>query len=326
MEFEILWQNYNNTINLPLRIIDKYLKTASGNDLKVLIYIFYSEAHSYTIENISENTAISCENVKKSLLFWEKENVFTLPEKNFDSIKTPDFEITDVLQEKVVEKVVEYKKITNVRYSPKDIENRVKEEDELRYLLQSLQQIYKRPINYKEQCSFINFYEFYRMPINVILLLTDFCVSAGKESVYYIEKIIADWTENSINTYELAENEIIKMTDRTTFENKVKSALSLHFNLTPKQKNMIEKWNNLNISLDMIVFASEKCIDQNNKISFPYIDKILLNWAELAYKKREDVPVNSSHKKKKEESENSYNLDEFYNFAINNNPQFADNK
>ena len=61
---------------------------------------------------------------------------------------------------------------------------------------------------------------------------------------------------------------------------------------TPKQREYFDGWQAMQIPVDLIRYAYEKTIEQTNKLSLPYMQKILITWAEAGYKTREDVDTN----------------------------------
>ncbi len=338
MNFQIEIKQYRKHLSLPCQIIDNHLKLASSDAIKVIIYILYSEKENFTSEEIASKTGVSTYSVEEAIFYWERAEILKTTSKSNENIaQTPttnEISIEEKIEilpkvEKSPETTTEIpkKKAKALKYTPREIEKRISEESELKFLTEAIQQAFKRPITYTEQVGIVNFFEYYHLPASVILILVEYCISIDKGSVHYMEKIAASWAENGINTHILAENEIINMEKKSSYEGQVRKALFLETNLTPTQKEYISKWISMGISIDMITFSSEKCIDAINKLSFPYMDKILHNWTEKGYKLRIDVKdsKNNYQVKNSTESSHSYDLNEFMQMAVNNTPQFSTN-
>ena len=129
-------------------------------------------------------------------------------------------------------------------------------------------------------------------------------------------------------THEAVEKEIIRLIDKNSFEKKISDLFGLTIKLTPKQKEFIENWLSLNLSLELIEFAYEKCVDSLNKLSFPYINKILMNWSDGGYQTKEQIIKEDKNDKiiKTDKNDHSYDLNEFYKLALNNTPSFGTEK
>lgn len=301
---------------VPCCVVDKYLKLASSDAIKVLLYILNSDKNDFTTEDILLETNIKDSNiVDEAIIFWQERQIISVNDNSYISATA---EKQEDKQSDI--KNIPIKKSSTVKYSPRDIANIVEKSDDLKFLMQSVQSVIKRPITFAEQNSIINLSEYYSLPATVILMLIEYCNEIGKANIPYVEKIAKSWCENGIVTHESAEAEIIKMIERNTFENKVKKAFGISNNLTPTQESLITQWNSLGLSLDMILYASEKCLDSINKLSFPYINKILQSWAKNGFKVREDVISQMKIEKPEEANSNSYNLDEFYQMALNYTP------
>ena len=323
MEYNILIKNWGRMFTVPCTVVDEYIKLASGNAVKVLLCLLCSNSNKFKSEDIASMTGINTSEVDDAIEFWcqlevieninkptrvkdtEKEVIVQKPEKN--SIIEAENPAKNTLSTK-----------TSVKYSPKEIEKIVQNSADLKFMMDNIQTVLKKPITYTEQCSLVNLHEYYGFSVSIILMLFDYCQSIGKTRIAYVEAIAKDWFQRDIITHEAVEKEIIRLIDYNSFENKVKFAFGLETRPSPKQKKFIDDWMKLGLSIDMITFAYEKCVDNTNKLSFEYINKILVSWSENKYTKREDViskeqkPVQRTEMKSEKKNEHSYDLDEIF--------------
>lgn len=318
MEYNINIKNWGRMFTVPCSVVDEYIKLASGNAVKVLLCLLCSNSNKFNSEEISKQTGISLSEVDDAIEFWCQLEIIE------NKLKKPNKKLPETIQQnEIIDKKSVIKSVnpakntlstkTSVKYSPKDIEKLVNNSSDLKFMMDNIQTVLKRPITYTEQCSLVNLHEYYGFSVGIILMLFDYCQHLGKTKIAYVEAIAKDWFEKDITTHEAVEKEIIRMIDYNSFENRVKHAFGIETKLTPKQKEFIQSWMELDLSIDLITFAYEKCVDQTNKLSFPYINKILLNWSENKFKTRNDVIEKDEKPKQKEEKSNhSYDLDKIF--------------
>ena len=154
------------------------------------------------------------------------------------------------------------------------------------------------------------------LPYDVIMLGIEHCVTEGKMSLRYVEKLLIDFADREINTYEKADNYIRARIAFKGFEGKIRTLLGLgQRSLTAKEKTMLTAWQNEFKTPDaLITLAYERTVEKTGKASMSYMNKILENWHEAGFKTVEDVEVGD----KKSESANtsSFDPDEFFKTAI----------
>ena len=94
-----------------------------------------------------------------------------------------------------------------------------------------------------------------------------------------------------------------------SWEGEIKRVLEIYGrSLVTKEKEYCESWRLYNISPELIHFAYEKCIEKTGKLSFPYINKILLSWHQKGIKTVAEAAA--ENKPKTEAEKPSFNLDE----------------
>lgn len=343
MKYKIERKNWGSFFTVPSKVVSKHLKLCSGDFIKVLLFILSSDKNEIITEDISVNTGISDDIVDDAVVYWSQAEVFSVLNvtvlKNTKkqtihtdvSQKSGESNITDAESQKVsvlpalnpIDKSLEKK--NHVKYSSKDIADIVNNQKEIKEMFSQLEIILKRGLRFSEQCGYINLVENYGFPIASILMLVQYCEDIGKASIRYVESIAESWFEQDITSYQQVEAEIIKMMKSHKVENKVAKIFGMTTNLTKKQKEYINSWTELGFSIDMIQLAYEKCVDQINKLSFPYINKIITSWSKEKVFTVDEVNIQDAktkkYKSKKKEKEHSYDLDEFYEFTLNHVPK-----
>lgn len=326
MEHIIDIKSWGRMFTVPCSVVDEHIKLADGKHIKVLLCILCGSTNKIQSQKIAEQAGISIDEVEDAIAYWQQSGIISVegskapvPVENI-ATSEPKIEKTNMIStvEAINPAPNSISKKTTVKYSPKDIEKLADASSGLKFLFDNVQTILKRPITYTEQSSLINIHEYYGFSVGVILMLFDYCENIGKTSIAYVEAIARSWFENDITTHEAAENEIIRLIDKNTFEKKVASAFGLTTRLTPKQKEYIHSWMEMGLSIDLINYAYEKCVDSLNKLQLPYINKILISWHEKGFQTRAQVDSDDTKTKPEpqKKSSHSYDLDEFYQMAL----------
>ena len=344
MKYKIERKNWGQFFTVPYNVVSKHIKLCSGDFLKVLLFILSSDKNEIVSEDISDATGISTDIIDDAIVYWSQAEVFSvlnvtvLKNKEIKPIHTStnssssgisptkNSETISILPaENPSDKSLEKK--SHVKYSSKDVADIVNSQKEIKEMFSQLEIILKRNLRFSEQCGYINLVENYGFPVASVLMLVQYCEDIGKSSIRYVESIAESWFEQDITSYRQVEAEIIKLMKLHKIENKVAKIFGLTTNPTKKQKEYIGSWTDLGFNIDMIQLAYEKCVDQINKISFPYINKIITSWANDKIFTIDEVNIHdakakkNNSKKKGKEKEHSYDLDEFYEFTLNHVPK-----
>lgn len=181
-------------------------------------------------------------------------------------------------------------------------------------LLTESSKLLGRLLKYNEIQTIYSFYDYYRLPVDVILILIEHCVKMGKTHLNYIEKAVLDWAENGIDTPEKAYERIEYFNPENL---SIEKAMGITGRvLTPAENEFIKKWKNeYGFNMEMILLACKKTVLLSGKGSFPYADSILKSWYEKG--------ITTAEEAKKEESKRSKKASEK---TVKNKNQFTDYK
>lgn len=292
MEYEINPKKINKLIALPSEI-NKYINEISGESLKVLLTIF-GEENNLTPCEIATKLDLTISQVEDAFRFWKSKEIINVSEKS----KT----------------VLSIKKPSASQISSEELKRAKKENKYINMLFKQSEQLYSRPLKPMERRTLLYIYEFYNLPIDVILMVIDFCIRYNKPP-RQILSICERMSDNNITTHEQAEKEIQMLTERYNIESQVRHCFGIYDRkLSVNEKNLINKWFvEYNFRINMIRLAFNKCIDSIGKLSFQYINKILSNWKKENIKTPEDLEKFEGSKNKVSKQpprDTSYNLDE----------------
>lgn len=329
MEYKINSGMWSEVVAMPAAIIDNYIKLASGASIKVLLYMLRHNAKVVSAEQICTDINLSRETVEDSFAFWEQLGVITThnsPQTTLEpicctpSVASPSAALKSQSSQQSIGTTIT---TTATDYSPAhlkptEIEAIIKNNTKLQFLAHSIQQSFARPLTYSEQNLIIWMSDTLGFEAEIILTLCEYCANSGKANARYIETLANSWFSAEINTFEKANNEVTRLTERNSYINSISHLLKLQNYPSTNQCKIIEQWHALNIPNDVILKAYDRTIEYKGSLKFPYMNKILMNWNSNGLKTVEDIESFEAQGKKKQNNntKHSYDLDKFEALAI----------
>lgn len=303
-----------SAFSVPNDIVDKLIKFTDGNQLKVLLYILRNNGRADDIDAMSKALKIEKDDINDCIQYWE----FTGMLKCGDSLKSAE-------PVKFIPAAKEETKKPEIPAAPskpssEEIAQRIEESPEIGHLMLEAQGKLGKTIGYDGQCTLLLLHDHYGLPIEVLFMLIEYCVSVGKTNYSYIEAVGKDWGEREIDTLEKAALQISSLNNANSFWAEFAKYAGL---TTPrptlKQAEFLHRWREeWKFSSDMIFRAYDEMATYTGKLNFRYIDKVLNSWYNEGYKTIADVEEGQKKRSEtpKAEKSTSYDLDEFKNRSI----------
>ena len=311
---------------VPGCVVEKYIKLASGSALKVLLFMLYNNDQEYSSEELAAALNIPNEAAEDAFCFWEQVNVLhkegTAPPAHIPAPEKPV--PAEVPPERPRAETGKVRQRSTAALTPREIAERAESSHEVAFLFSSAEGSLKHLLTHTEQRSLLWIHDYLGLPADVILMLLEYCRVIDKLSVRYIEAVAVSWQEKDIFTHEEAEREIRRLKERRSLTGQILSAFGINRKLSSREEEYIAEWVGKNYDIDMISYAYDKTIDAINKLSFPYINKILNVWYTKGLVTREQVNKENEGYSKNftgKEKEHSYDLDEFDRLALNYTPK-----
>ena len=166
-----------------------------------------------------------------------------------------------------------------VKPSLQEVLQRQKENPDFAYLLDTTSARLGRPISHGDMETLLYLYETAGLPIEVILMVVGYAVSAGKLNMRYVEKVALDWADRGIDTMAAAEEYLCALERRDAAAKRVQSLLGLERSFTVGQMEQVEKWVCLwKLPDSLIALAARVCREKIGKFQCTYVDRILEGW------------------------------------------------
>lgn len=352
MDYSVSLSGWGRFFNVPCSVVDDYIKLASSQQLKVLLYILCN-GQKFTTEIISKETGVLPADVDDSIVFWCQNNVLKIQsieqsndeEKNTIPAIKSTIEINASENDKIISTVlssetvspVSNKVLTTSHLTPKQLDEIISSQPDLKELMLQSQEVLGRELTYYDSKNIVELFSDYGFPATSIILILEFCRTKGKtdSGIAYTKKLAKDWLEKDILSPGDVESEIIRQTELMKIENRLAKLMQIEGRFSTKQKAVIREWVEKNYSIELIMCAYDRCLDNIFKVEFNYINKILSSWKEkgittVEAAEKEELPSFKNRKQAKntvdEGKEHSYDLNEIEQFALMNTPKLKTKK
>ncbi len=299
--------------------IDKYMPKANGNFVKVYIFLYrycYHHKKAPSTKEISEKLDLLESDIIKAFQYWTEQGLmdFQQDENNhiFISFQMPFSKDNKENKLKSTNnKTIHIHHETRPNYSPEELSIYMKN-PEISQLFKIAERYLGRMLNHNDLKVLYSLYDWLRLPVDVIELLLEHCISNNHRSIRYIEKVAITWAEEGINSLEKAKLRIKVFNEDYR---KIMKTFGLNRAPAPFEIELMNKWiKELNTPIEIILEACERTIAQIQEPSFKYANSIINNWNKNGVKSLEDIKVlDAAYLQKKSLQNNSSNTNDYYN-------------
>ncbi len=258
-------------VAVPYEWIDKHLSSANGTFIKVYLYALRHDGKEITDEEIAENLGILESDVLKAWRYWEKQEVVSLENGgvNFNPhiVATP---------KPVEEKKSDRKK----KYTEQEMVQAMENNEELKFLYSFAQQKLGNIIPPADVNILFSLYDWLKLPVEVIVMLFEYCTDKGKLNMRYIESTALRWVEQGLRTTEQVDEYCRREEEQKKHYAQFQKATGISGRtLSQTEKKYIDTWTEqFRFSMEMILLAYEQTVMNTGQISMPYMNKILTTW------------------------------------------------
>lgn len=308
MSIKINLGAWSSVFAVPSKIVDDGLKFSDGVKLKVLLYVLRNSDKELSEEEISRVTGVNVTDIPEALDYWvsfgvltKSENTYTFPESTADEVinkNNSDLEYKSApVSENKSEAEKELKASTEKAEEPEHKQRftvtrpqkpdyvftsqRLAVDEELALLVNEAQSAFGKTLSNSDIATLLMLKDTCGLPLDVILMLIQYCISISKGNMRTVEKIGIEWADDGIYTLEAADNKIRMIKQSSKNFSIVSSAFGLS-NIgspTKKQLEYCDKWvGEWKFSPEMLREAYERCVDTKGVMNMKYIDGILKRW------------------------------------------------
>ena len=286
-----IYLNTGHFFAVPAAVAEHFLKLASGDQLKVLLYVLCHADTALTAEQVAAQCGVRPEAVEEALAFWQSVNILrnspdAAPAAVRIAEQSPAAEPVRIPEQPAVEKELIKKcptsEMTSTRWviNPIEMTKLLAQDHDMLTLIQNSAEVSLKPQMMK---CLIWMHEILGLTPDIITMLAAYCVKKRKFNIKVLESIACRWVEQGITTHELAQQDIQNMEDRWNYTGVIMRIFGLEKQPTSEVQEYIDKWRSSKMQYELIRIAYEKTRnrigDKANISAFKYVDKILERWA-----------------------------------------------
>lgn len=312
MSYKVNPAKWNKIFAVPTEVVDKHIKLAGSAQLKVLLWALRTDGDEIDIDKMSKATGIARADALDAMQFWVETGIMLKDGEAPAREKAQ--EVQRLEPQTIAPSVVELENKSIVdKPTTVDVARRGQESPELRFMFNMAQDKLGKTLSFNDQRTLLWMHDHLGLPVEIILMIIEYCVSMDKRGIGYIEKVGMSWAQEEIFTIELAEQKLSEIKSRSTvWENLRKSFGIQNPHPTAKQGEFLDCWiKEFKFKPDIIELAFEECLNRTAKINFSYINKVLTNWHNENIKSTEDVRNTQKSRATNGRESTSYDLDEF---------------
>ncbi len=270
---------------VPAQVVDNYIKLASASQLKTLLWICRHISEPIDAAKISQEIGYSVGDVDDALTVIAGWGVLIGTDVTVSSAPVPSE------KPKITEQPKHFEEIAASKPSSEQIMTRCKEDPEILAMFSDIEKMLGKTLGYDSRSTLLMMHDHYGLPIEVIYMLVDYCKSVGKSGFSYISKFGKTWGEKEIDTIEKADEQIkILNSCNKLWKEFAEMAGIQNPRPSSSQSAYLRTWSvELKFNVEMIYLAYEEMLNHSSKISFPYMNKILMNWHSKGIKTPDDI-------------------------------------
>lgn len=290
--------------------IDRYLAEASGEYVKVYLYLLRHKDEPVSLERIADGLNHTEADIRRAIAYWEKLGVLstgTAPagQQTAGAGAAPakqgavPRQGTVLKQAAVTEQAAAAAPTAAISPEPakgqrpvysQDQVNRLQGDGEFSELLYIAQRYLNKIFTQRELEVFAYLYDGLHMSAELLEYVVEHCVQGGHTSIRYIETVAISWHEKGFATVEQAKAYASGFT-KNSFS--VMRAFGLTGrNPAETEREMIERWfGEYGFTKEVVLEACNRTMETTHNPSFRYADRILSEWRKAGVHSLNDISV-----------------------------------
>lgn len=295
---------------VPNEFIDYYMPRANGTFVKVYLYLLRCLAAPemrFGISVIADALEETEKDILRALRYWERENVLSLTWDEQDDIRGiklnrlakpaqggpfvtvssapaisgisvpyPADTLSATREDAVPAQTEGTSPAKLPDYSPAQLDAFAGRFD-TGWLLHAVEGYLERLLKPADVQLILFLHDELHFSNELILHLYEYCVSKGKKTPSYIQKVALSWHEEGIDTVEKAEERSLQFDSCFTAVNR---AFALNRAPGISERRFLSRWSSFGFSPDLIEEACSRTLLSTSRPDFKYADKILEHWHE----------------------------------------------
>ena len=285
-DISFLKQNHRSCTPIPDDFILRHMPAANGAYVKVYLYIYYhflNASQDFTTKSASQALNLIESDVLEALYYWASEGVLKLDAEDdqltvsFPSLTSP--EPNPPAPKKEEPETPPVSKVVRVEHKPSYTPEELaiyQNNPQIQRLFSMASEALGEILSFPNLSLLYSFYDYYRLPTDVIEYLVAYCVSNGNRSLRYMEKVAQDWADRGITSLEKAQEH----TKRFQVYRPIMKALGIT-GRNPSETDIrtMDRWvEQYRLPMELILEACRRTVAKTGQASFHYAEGILADW------------------------------------------------
>ena len=310
--------NYGSSLTViptsALALVDK----AKKFDIKVLFLICSSEKYreGKYLENLAKELECEIKDIENSISFWNGAGVLMLEGEANTKKAAHEKSSSEEIKVRKRAKVSELPE-----YSSAELNSLLEKHNNVVELIDECQNILGKIFTASDIKLIMALIDYLGLDNDYILVLMHYAARNEIKSLRYIEKIAVSCMDDGFTDAKSLQIELYAREEKSLFETKIKNLFGIGSRkLTSKEQKQVDLWiNEFKYEIDVIEKAYEITISATSKPSLHYAHAILEKWYAEGVRSIADVEAMlENRKEEKREEGSSFDLDDFFNAALNN--------
>ena len=309
--------NYGASVGaFPKSALD-VIKRAGENELKILLCLCAVEGNADE-KKLSKMSGVGAENTREALSFWRGAGVIENADAESDAADAGESVVEPEVAEKPKKKKLERSdELPN--YTSEQISTLLESRKDTVMLINECQNIVGKIFNVHEINVLLGLVDYLELDFEYIMVLLTYCVSIGKKTMHYAEKLAFGLYDAGICTAEQLSEELRRRELAAASEGKIRSLFGIGTRaFTSKEKKFIAAWTcEMGYGIDIITKAYEVTADATGNASFPYANTVLERWYAAGLRTLDEIE--ESYKKddaSKSGVNSTFDTDSFFDAAV----------
>lgn len=306
MNYSLNAGEWNSVFAVPASVVDKYIKIAGENSLKLLLYLLRHGGKSFSEDKLKNDLGFhEIGELEDAALFWIQRGIIRYENDGenralfSDKDEAEQLVLSEAVPEITPQKAEKNEKIKPAAVSSGDIAERIKSDSEIQMLFNEAERLYAHPLKSRESNMLISLTDHYGLNVGAALMLLQYCFKIGKTTPEYILSCAQNWADEGIDSVDAANEKILALERNNSISERLREAMELKSKLTAKMKEFIRVWtDDWGFSEEMIMLCYEKTVNAKQEFKFEYANKILENWKVAGLYTKEAVEAADLARKK----------------------------
>lgn len=284
---------WNGVFAVPNSVVDEHIKISGAAQLKVLLYILRHSDKKLSTNEIGKALSMHPADVSDSVNFWidcgllrgDGSDLFPADSEKANEDVSADADEESLSKPQSVRKT-KFDTNTRSRTLPQRpdgpyIAQRILQDKQFAFLTEEAQSIIGKPLSTGDLGILLNLHDMDGLPVDVITMLLQFCVSRGKYGMKYIESVGMSWAQQGVDSISKAEEKIKEFSRKSDAWGVVSDIFGIKVvgSPTKTQLEFSNRWlNEWGFKRDAIRLAYETCVDNKGVYNLRYIDGIMKKW------------------------------------------------